>query len=220
MIEKDERLPLYYQLMDTILGQIENGEYKEHEKLPSERDLCDRFNISRTTVRQTMKELEKEGYIYRKHGKGSFVSSKMFNQSLVQFYSFTEETIKMGKIPASKVLSFERILSDNKIAKKLNVQFEEEVYKIVRLRLANDEPMLYEVTYLPVSRFENLSRKELESTPMYDTRLILLGLQKASKQSLPEKMKLRILTFKKEVPACCSRVQLMNIAILLSIQSP
>ena len=85
MIAKDNRTPLYYQLMDIIVEQIETGNLQEHDKLPSERELCEIHDVSRTTVRQTMQELEKEGYIYKKHGKGSFVSPRVFNQSLVRF---------------------------------------------------------------------------------------------------------------------------------------
>lgn len=65
MIVKDNRTPLYYQLMDIIVGQIETGNLQEHDKLPSERELCEIHDVSRTTVRQTMQELEKEGYIYK-----------------------------------------------------------------------------------------------------------------------------------------------------------
>lgn len=168
MIEKASRLPLYYQLMEHILEQIERGELKEHERLPSERELCDQYDISRTTVRQTMQELEKEGYIYKKHGKGSFVSPKVYNQSLVKFYSFTEEMRRNGKVPTSIVVSFVIEPCGVKIAKKMNIEPNEEIYKITRIRLANQEPMLYENSYVPVKRFAGLTKSELEETPMYD----------------------------------------------------
>jgi GntR family transcriptional regulator len=168
IMQKDNRLPLYYQLMDRILEQIEQGKLKEHERLPSERELCDMYDISRTTVRQTMQELEKEGYIYKKHGKGSFISPKVYNQSLVKFYSFTEEMKKSGKVPSSIVVSFQIEHCDSKIAKKMNINPEDKVYKITRLRLADKEPMLYETSYVPLVRFEGLSKEELEGTPMYD----------------------------------------------------
>lgn len=70
MIAKDNRTPLYYQLMDIIVEQIETGNLQEHDKLPSERELCEIHDVSRTTVRQTMQELEKEGYIYKNMVKG------------------------------------------------------------------------------------------------------------------------------------------------------
>ena len=168
MIEKDNRLPLYYQLMDIIIEKIEKGELAENDQIPSERELCESYRVSRTTVRQTMQELEKEGYIYKVHGKGTFVSPKTYKQSLVQFYSFTDEMKKAGKQPSTKVISFQKVPCDSKAAKVMNINVEDEVYKITRLRLSDGEPMIYETSYLPVERFEGLSQSALEKKPMYD----------------------------------------------------
>ena len=168
MVEKDSRLPLYYQLMDILLEKIESGELVENDQLPSERELCDSYRVSRTTVRQTMQELEKQGFIYKVHGKGTYVSPRTHNQSLVKFYSFTEEMKKVGKLPTTQVVSFEKVFCDNKIAKVMELPVEEEVFKIVRLRLADQDPMLYETSYVPVKDFKNLSSQELEQTPMYE----------------------------------------------------
>ena len=168
MIVKDNRLPLYYQLMDIIVGKIERSELAENDQLPSERELCDAYKVSRTTVRQTMQELEKEGYIYKIHGKGTFVSPKVYNQSLVKFYSFTEEMKKAGIQPSTKVFSFEKVHGDSKVAKIMNLPDDEEVFKVTRLRLADEEPMIYETSYIPVRRFQNLSSECLEKTPMYE----------------------------------------------------
>lgn len=167
MIEKDHRLPLYYQLMDIIVKKIETGELQEHDKLPSERELCEMYNVSRTTVRQTMQELEKEQYIYKQHGKGTFVAPRVIDQSLVKFYSFTEEMKRLNKNPTTKVLDFEEVESDSKLAMKLGIEEGDKIYKITRLRLADEEPMLYETSYLPVTRFPNLKSSHLEEHPMY-----------------------------------------------------
>jgi GntR family transcriptional regulator len=168
MIEKDNRLPLYYQLMDVILKKIESGKLKEHDKLPSERELCELYNVSRTTVRQTLQELEKEKYIYKQHGKGTFVSPKVIDQSLVKFYSFTEEMEKINKTPSSKVLAFETVYADSKLAKIIGISEGDGLYKITRLRIADSEPMMYETSYLPHARFPDLREADLEKAPMYN----------------------------------------------------
>ncbi len=168
MINKDSRLPLYYQLVDILLGKIESGELKENEQLPSEREMCDYYQVSRTTVRQTMQELEKEGYIYKVHGKGTYVSPRTYNQSLVKFYSFSEEMKKAGKFPKTIVVSFQKIKCDAKVAKKMNLVVEDEIFEVVRLRLADDEALLYETSYLPYKYFSKLSKEELENTQMYE----------------------------------------------------
>ena len=58
-IEKESRIPLYYQLMDIIIEMIEAGNLKADDKLPSERELCEKYDISRSTFRQAIQELER-----------------------------------------------------------------------------------------------------------------------------------------------------------------
>lgn len=166
-MQKDNRLPLYYQLMDILVGKIESGDLKEHDRLPSERELCEMYDVSRTTVRQAMQELEKEHFIYKQHGKGTFVSPKIIDQSLVKFYSFTEEMKKINKVPSTKVLAFEKIDCEGKLAIKMKLPEGEQLYKITRLRLADNIPMLYEISYLPVSKFPDLQEETLKKQPMY-----------------------------------------------------
>lgn len=167
-IDKKSRLPLYHQLVDIIIGGIEEDQIAEHEKLLSEREYCEKYDISRATVRQAIQELEKSGYIYKRHGKGTFVSPKAFKQDLLKFYSFTEEMKKLGKVPASQVLEFEIVQCDRKVARKLDCKEGDWVYELIRLRLADDEPMMYEKTYLPVSRFPKLTKVEIQENSMYD----------------------------------------------------
>ncbi|NBI07345.1 GntR family transcriptional regulator [Senegalia massiliensis] len=167
-IDKNNKLPLYYQLYEIIVHDIKKGTFAEHDKLPSERELCERFEISRSTVRQAMNELEKDGYIYKEHGRGIFVSPKSFKQDLFKFYSFTDEMKKIGKIPTSKVLDFKKIKSDERLARKLGVKINQNLYEFTRLRLADDEPIMLETSYLPMVRFPNLIREQLEENAMYD----------------------------------------------------
>lgn len=167
-INKDNRLPLYHQLYDIIVEKIKNGVYSENDKLPTEKELCEKYDISRATVRRAMTELEKNNYIYRKQGKGIFISSKAFEQDLYSFYSFTEEMKKINKTPSSKVIDFKTIKADEKIAGKLGMPIETKVYKFTRLRLADNVPMMLETSYIPFSRFEGLSSELLDRKPMYD----------------------------------------------------
>jgi GntR family transcriptional regulator len=115
-----------------------------------------------------MVELEKNDYIYKKQGKGVFVSSKAFKQDLLSFYSFSEEMKKINKVPGSKVIDFKKIDVSSKIADKLKINKNQKVYKFKRLRLADDEPMMIETTYLPAARFLGLNSKKLDQRSMYD----------------------------------------------------
>ena len=167
-IDKTNRMPLYSQLMDLIINQIENEHYKADDQLPSERELCDTYEISRSTVRQAIQELEKEDYIYRLQGKGTFISPERFKQNLLDFYSFTGEMKKIGKTPKSKVLNFEIIDCDEKIGVKLGLNTGDKVYKFTRLRIADDEPMMVETSYLPFIKFPRITKEQLEEKPLYD----------------------------------------------------
>lgn len=167
-INKKSVIPLYYQLMDIIIDMIDKGNLEADSKLPSERELCENYDISRSTVRQAISELEKGGYIYRLHGKGTFVSPKIFKQELLGFYSFTEEMKKIGKVPKSKVLDFKIINTNKNLASKMNLHINEKIYVFTRLRLANNEPMMVETSYVPHSKFLNLTKELLEENPLYD----------------------------------------------------
>lgn len=145
-----------------------NTEYKAHDKLPSERELCKIYGVSRITVRQALQELSQEGYIYKQHGKGTFVAPKPYTQSLVKLYSFTEEMKRMGKVPTTKVISFEEIAVDERMAKKLEIEPLSEAFKIVRLRLADHEPLMYETSYVPKEYFDRLTKQDIVERPMYD----------------------------------------------------
>lgn len=143
-------------------------EIGENGQLPSEREICQQYGLSRTTVRQAINELERDGYIYKIHGKGTFVSPKKVNQELVKFYSFTEEMKKLGKVPISKVLSFDIIEADRKISEKLLVANGSKVYRFSRLRIADDIPMMFETSFVPYDLFPGMTKEELEQTALYD----------------------------------------------------
>lgn len=166
-IDKSNPLPLYNQLMEIIISMIENGKFDAHDKLPSEREFCEKYDVSRITVRQTLQELEKEGYIYKQHGKGTYVAPKKFGQQLFTVYSFTEEMKRLDKNPETKVLSFELIKPKDRIRTALHLGPEDEVYKIMRLRLADSVPMLLETSYLPAAKFPFLTKEALKKKPMY-----------------------------------------------------
>lgn len=160
--------PLYGQLVDTIRESIET-ELKPHDLLPSERELSEIYNVSRTTVRLALQELEHLGFIYKKHGKGTFVSSisdSMLN--LTGAYSFTEQMRALGKVPKTVILEFSVLESNKYFSENLGIHKGSKIIKIKRLRLADDEPMMVERTYLPFKRFETLTSEMLEQKPMYD----------------------------------------------------
>lgn len=127
-----------------------------------------KYAVSRTTVREALDELEKNNYIYKVQGKGNFISPRVVEQDLIKVSSFTEEMKKRGKNPTSKLLNFEIMEANSKVSKKLNIEKNELVYKISRIRIADNIPMIYEMTYLPYERFKQLTKDMIEKNPLYE----------------------------------------------------
>ena len=168
MLLNKSKSPLYYQLAEIIIEEIKTKNLKEDDKILTEREYCEKYSLSRATVRQGIAYLEKKGYLYKIQGCGTFVSSRVLKQKLLKFYSFTEEMKKQGKTPESKILSFKEKIAGEKIAQELNLDKEEKIFELVRLRLADEDIYMYEKTYLPVKKFLNFSKKDILNTPLYD----------------------------------------------------
>lgn len=166
-MEKFQKKTLYYQLVDHLKEKIKVNMIP-HDKLPSERELAAQYQLSRTTVRLALKELENIGYIYRRHGKGTFVSALKKDVDLGGSYSFTQQMKSLGRIPETRILAFERIKADKFVSHHLNLSPGETVFKISRLRIADGEPLMIEDTYLPVKFFMNLNSQLLRKKPLYD----------------------------------------------------
>lgn len=169
MKEEDvtEKKPLYYQIYNQYKFDIVNGILCEGEPLPSERELSGLFDVSRATIRQALKKLEEDNFIYTIPGSGSFVSHKTLKQELTSFYSFYEEVSKAGKKPSSKVLYSEIILPNKELCEIFKTNSMSNILKIKRLRLIDEEPIIFEETYIPVNRFPDFEVEELNNVPMY-----------------------------------------------------
>lgn len=167
-INRSNGIPLYLQLIDIISNDIDRQIFKVGDQLPSERELCELYQLSRITVRQALQELERDGLIEKKHGKGTFIADKTLQQNLVNLYSFTEEMKKLGKVPRTEVIDFERIKLSSRICSTMNLKPESEATKIIRLRFADNKPLMYETTYLPQSCFPGLTRENFEKQSMYE----------------------------------------------------
>jgi GntR family transcriptional regulator len=166
LIDKNSPLPMYYQLEEQIKQMIDSGQLKPSNILPSERELSDTYKISRMTVRQAIINLVNKGYLYRLKGKGTFVSEMKLEQDLRRLTSFTEDMTLRGLNPGSKLLKFTIIEPSSEIKSKLHLDVNERVFQIQRIRLANDQPIALETTYIPEKLVPNLT-EEILNTSIY-----------------------------------------------------
>lgn len=168
MIDKRSSIPIYYQLAEDIRERLAQGEYVTGDLLPSERELSERYQISRMTVRQAITSLVNEGMLYRKKGTGTFVSEPKINQPLGGLTSFSEDMKARGLTPSNQLLRFEKVKCSKKsIGDILQLSASDDVYEIERVRLADNQPMAIESTWLNAKHVTDLNRKTVESS-LYD----------------------------------------------------
>ncbi|WHX40163.1 GntR family transcriptional regulator [Mesobacillus sp. AQ2] len=167
MIDKNSPIPIYHQLEEYIKSQIESGELKPDEAIPSERVYADLFKISRMTIRQALTNLVNDGYLYRQKGKGTFVNQKKVENRLEGMTSFTEDMKERGLTPGSRLVSFEIIPASRKIADMLHLAEHTPVFEIKRVRLADDAPLALETTFLPANLVKGLT-EEIINHSLYE----------------------------------------------------
>lgn len=163
------KVPLYCQLASKIEEQIENGTYQEGDRIPSERELCDIYNVSRMTVRLAIDELVREGKIEKVQGKGTYVLNKSIVQDLNNVYSFSKEMEKQGKISSTQIIKREIVSADHKVASHLGIEDGEQVVFLERLRLAENVAIMVEKTWFPFSSFAFLLNIDFTQKGLYKT---------------------------------------------------
>jgi GntR family transcriptional regulator len=166
-LRKEAPIPLYHQLKTLIQKKIETGRLLPHEPIEPEWELSKRHQISRTTVRQAMKELEKDGLIYRKQGKGTFVSGPKISQRFVTMTSFTEECIAKGLRPSARLLEAKLVSANLVTARELGVKKGEKVIHLHRLRFADAKPVGLNLSCVPYRLCPNLLEEDLTEKSLY-----------------------------------------------------
>ncbi len=168
MLDKTSGTPLYVQLADLLRAQIHSNRLPPNAQLPSERELCRKYGVSRITVRQALDELTHEGLIYTCVGKGTYVAAPKLNEELQPLSSFTEDMHRRGMIASSQVLEAAIIYADDYRAARLRVPWGTELVKLHRLRLADGLPIAVQLTYLPHHLCPDLLQYDLSSRSLFD----------------------------------------------------
>lgn len=163
-INRQSFLPLYIQLKDVLLEDIDSGRYPLGALIPTEMTLVDQFGVSRATVRQAIKELEHEGFVSRMQGKGTIVIRKksFVNRGLSQLTSFTEDMLAQGHEVTTEILEFDEITPPCEIATFLQIEESKSIIYINRLRFLNNNPIAINTSYVNLPSNISLSRDDLE----------------------------------------------------------
>jgi GntR family transcriptional regulator len=168
-INFESHIPYYIQLMDILRGKVQTSEWLPGSQIPGEQDLCEHYQISRTVVRQALRELEYEGVITRHKGKGTFISLPKISEGLVQkLTGFYQDMVERGLKPGSKVMHQVVGPASEKVAHFLGIQPGVQVIDIQRLRFINDEPIQLVTTYIPYEICPGLAGVDLTNRSLYE----------------------------------------------------
>lgn len=167
----DDTLPvtLQYQLRMKLMEKIEGKIWSPGMQIPSERELCSEYGVSRMTVREVLKELVQDGYLARKQGKGTFVTMREFKHELTSSYSLSEELEREGVNSNFKIISFDKCAAPEFLQEKLGLTCEDFVYIITRLRYIGDEPFSWERAYVPTGLMTGATIEQLDAEGLYAT---------------------------------------------------
>ena len=167
MLDTSSPIPLYYQLKATIEDHIQSGHWKPGDRLPSESQLGQQFQISRTTIRQALGDLVNQGLLVRIQGKGTFVAEPRIQQRLARLTGFTQDMRARGQKAASQVLQLDVIPAPPQVGKPLQLSLDETVIVLKRLRLADGTPMAVETAYLVYRLCKDLLNEDLAIYSLY-----------------------------------------------------
>ena len=167
-LDKSVPIPLYFQLKELIMEEIRQCNYESGAMIPTEKNISDFYQISRTTVRQAITELVQEGWLYRVKSKGTFVTQKKIQQDFMQkLETYEEQMERLGMKQGTKVLEFRVLYASHMVAEKLQIPEKSEVIYLYRKRFADDIPIVLVETYLPLEGCEFLLELDMEQESLY-----------------------------------------------------
>jgi len=159
-------IPLYYQLEHILRTQIESGEAVPGQRLPTEQELSRQYHISRATVRQALAALVSEGLLYRRQGKGTFVTEKAQQTRAAKLTGFTEDLFHQGHKPEVQVLEMKRAPASDRVSHQLHLAPGAEVVRTKRLRRVAGAILSFVVNYVLPEFGEKINERDLLEHPM------------------------------------------------------
>jgi len=176
-LDRRSGIPLYHQIQQRLLDQIQSGELKPGEPLPSIQQIAARMGVSQMTVRQAVGALCELGVIYSRQGKGTFISGIKLERDFRQVLSFSEETLARGATPSSKVLWFRIQTPTQEVKEALGLSDGDRVFNLHRVRCGDAIPMGIESSCLPVRLCPGLIETFDPTTSLYEELAHQYGIQ-------------------------------------------
>ena len=160
-IDRNSPIPLYYQLKEILLEQIHGGKWLVGDLLPSENQLQQDYDLSRTTVRQTLSELVVEGYLVRRRGRGTFIAEPKVTYDPARQMELNEYMQSQGVSLHWQFIDKQIIKAPESVALALQIREGKDVLNIRRLRLAGNRVIGYHLAYIPKTLSQFVDEKNL-----------------------------------------------------------
>jgi GntR family transcriptional regulator len=167
-LHRESKIPLYQQIKDAIRLQIEAGDWRPGQQIPSEPELSEGLGVARGTVRNAITELVHEGWLERRQGDGTYVTRRSLEQRLMGFYSFAREARERGQELTSRVLEWTTVRCSEGLARRLEQPAGEPVLHVTRLRLLEGEPVVLESCLIPAAVAAPLREEDFTQGALYD----------------------------------------------------
>ncbi|MCM3399949.1 GntR family transcriptional regulator [Oceanobacillus profundus] len=165
-LEENSAIPLHRQIRQYLENKIISGEWEPGYKIPTEKQLSSLFKVSNITVKRAVLDLVNNGKLYRKSGKGTFVNKhdKTDLSRLVSIHNKFEDE----KPYPHKTLSFKKIVGNTELIKNLQIDKNEEIYYISRIKLEEEKPVIIENSWIPAALTPDLTEEEIENKLLYN----------------------------------------------------
>jgi GntR family transcriptional regulator len=162
-------VPLYRQIQTDLRDRIGRGDLAPGDRLETEQELMARYEVSRATVRQALAGLVNDGLVEIRRGLGTYVRRGAMEHRLGGFYTYSREIERHGLRPGTRVRGLRIEPAGRHVAAALELEPGEPVVALARIRLADDEALVTETSYLPAARFPGLERVDFHQRSLYDT---------------------------------------------------
>lgn len=174
MVDRDSALPLWAQVLGDLRRRLARGEFESH--FPGDEELRAQYGVSRHTVREAVRQLQAEGVVERGRGRGSFVRERMIEQPMGSFYSLFRSVEAQGFVQRSIVRQLEE-RQDADAAEMLGRAADEPLVYLERLRLADDEPIVLDCSWLPAALARPLLGVDFTRTALYRELHVRCGIE-------------------------------------------
>ncbi|MEX1031150.1 MAG: GntR family transcriptional regulator [Paenibacillaceae bacterium] len=142
-LERNTSVPLYEQLRNLVAQQINEGKFEPDQQIPSEREFCEEYGVSRITVRQAIAAAVNDGLLYRTHGKGTYVTNSKIEQKLSTLNNFQQTLVKQGFMASTNLIKTDTVPNNFFLSRVLNVNMMEQITNIQLVGFGNEVPVVF-----------------------------------------------------------------------------